>query len=177
MAIVPFPCTPIPEEIENHNQNNNYYYIRVRAREQIPPEMAEICEMYQDVFDRPMARYYQKQALEYLASGIQADMICAVIAYTGGAPRPSWAYASAVIERQAAQGARTAADFRGNVSSWRSTRSAAPAAAAPQPAPKCVIEQCYNQRVYTQEDEDRWEQEALAEMMADYEKMQAAGKL
>ena len=64
------------------------------------------------------------------------------LAYTGGAPRPSWAYAKAVIERQIAQGAKTAEDFHGNCTSWRQKRAVG---AAPV---KTVVEQRYSQRSY-----------------------------
>ena len=147
--VVPFTraransSSSLPEEsVTQLSGYNNYYY--TRAREDTTLDV--IAEMYLDTLGRPMPRYIQQEAEQLLASGIQADMICAVLAYTAAAPRPSWAYAKAVIEKQAAMGARTAADFHGNVSSWRQAR------ATPKPAPeqpkKRVLEQTYSQRQY-----------------------------
>lgn len=152
--VIPYP------DNKNSNTDNNYYYTHAHAR-----ELAEVAEMYQDTMGRPLPRYTATEVLELIQSGIQADMICAVLAYTAGAPRPSWAYARAVIERQAAQGARTAADFRGNVSSWRQQRAAAPGAAAPGAAApaKRVIEQQYEQRTYSPEQYAEIPEELLRE--------------
>ena len=125
-------------ENNNQSQYNNYYYIRAREHTENDVNVVEIAEMYQDVLGRPMPRFVEREVLTMLDSGIQADMICAVLAYTGGAPRPSWVYARTVLEKQAAMGAHTAADFHGNVCRWRSNHAAE--------GGKRVIEQQYQQR-------------------------------
>lgn len=140
---VPFPTrviysSPFPEkEKDKQAEYNNYYYIRAREHTEKGVNVVEIAEMYQDVMGRPMPRFVEHEVLAMLDAGIQADMICAVLAYTGGAPRPSWVYARTVLEKQAAMGARTAAEFHGNVSKWRSSRAA---------GGKRVQEQQYQQR-------------------------------
>ena len=117
-TILPF----IPTRTKNNNQtDNNYYYIR--AREDTESGVQMVAEMYMDALGRPMPRYVEHEVLGLMEGGIAADMICAVLAYTMAAPRPSWVYARTVIERQAAMGARTAADFNGNVASWRTARA------------------------------------------------------
>lgn len=148
-----------PEKKNNkHADNNNYYYIR--AREDISLDVQMVAEMYLDTLGRPMPRFVLKQVLELFDAGIQPDMVCAVLAYTAGAPRPSWAYARAVIERQAAGGARTAEDFYGNVSSWRQKRAQAPG------EPRRIRDQQYEQRQYDREELDGIPEDQLAEMEA-----------
>lgn len=161
--IIPYPNREILTD-----EYNNYYNTRAnacardtrayaRAREALPDQLQEIAEIFADVFSRPLSPWYRQQVEGYLSSGVQPDMICAVIAYTAGAPRPSWAYASAVLDRQIAQGARTAADFQGNVSSWRNSRSAA----APV---KRVVEQQYGQREYKPGQFDDIPEDLLADL-------------
>ena len=128
----------LPDKEKNdHTVYNNYYYIRAREETKNGVQMA--AEMYLDVLGRPMPRFVEQEVLGLLDAGIQPDMICAVLAYTGGAPRPSWVYARTVIEKQAAMGARTAEDFNGNVAKWRSSRQA---------GGKRVLQQRYEQRTY-----------------------------
>ena len=126
-SIVEFPracareysSSPVQLECKPASGDNNYYYTRVRARGNTNLGMEMVIEMYQDTLGRPMPRYTQMEVQQLMESGVQPDMVCAVLAYTAGAPRPSWAYARAVLDKQVAMGARTAADFQGNVSSWR----------------------------------------------------------
>jgi len=87
--------------------------------------------------------------------GATPELIAAVLDYTAEhAPRPTWAYARAVIGRKLAEGITTGAAFEASVAAWYG-RQAAPRAAADQlpagqPArpTKRVIEQCYAQRDY-----------------------------
>lgn len=153
------PFTPIREN-NNHSDNNNYYYIR--AREDITNGVEQVAEMYQDALGRRIPAFVVQEVLTLLSSGIQADMICAVLAYTAAAPRPSWIYARTVIEKQAAMGARTAADFNGNCSSWRAAR-ARPKAEPLQHGQRRVIEQAYGQRQYGTE-YDEMDEEQLEAM-------------
>lgn len=147
--VVPFARTRVntPSSTPNsdctqQSEYNNYYY--THAREDITMDVQEISEMYLDTLGRPMPRFVLNQVQQLITAGIQPDMICAVLAYTAGAPRPSWSYAYTVIQRQAAMGAKTAADFHGNVNQWRQDR----AAPKQYSQPKRVIEQRYEQRTY-----------------------------
>lgn len=110
-----------PEKNNNQAYNNNYYY--THAREDISLDVQMVGEMYLDTLGRQMPRYIAMDVQGMIDAGIGADMICAVLAYTTGAPRPSWAYARAVIEKQAAMGAKTAEQFHENVGKWRDSRS------------------------------------------------------
>lgn len=53
---------------------------------------------------------------------VEPSLICAVIEYTvQTAPRPSWAYANAVIKRQIAAGSKTAEDFSAACDAFRAS--------------------------------------------------------
>lgn len=149
-------------ECKQASGDNNYYYTRVRAREETNLGLEMVGEMYLDTLGRPMPAYIQHEVLQLIDSGIQPDMVCAVLAYTAGAPRPSWAYARAVLDKQIAMGARTAADFQGNVSSWRDARAAAKV--PPLQARKRTVEQQYDQRHYDPKEYDDIPADQLEEM-------------
>lgn len=154
----------LPDNVKAQGCEYNYYYY-IRAREHIENDVQEIADMYLDIMGRPMPRFVLREVQEYMQNGIGADMISAVLAYTGGAPRPSWAYARAVIDKQAAMGARTAAEFNGNVSRWRASKVAPnPSSASPAPKAKRVIEQQYEQRHYDPEELNAIPEDLLAEM-------------
>lgn len=109
--------------------------------------------LFEDVFCRHMPQIVAAEISDLMAKGASLDLICAVIRYTAGAPRPSWAYARAVLRRQMDMGTRTAADFQ-----------AREAARASAPPPKRVIEQCYGQRPYDPADFGELSDEQLAEL-------------
>lgn len=114
-------CTQIPQNTTNvvtfpekyndqlepnhdHDNNNNHACARARA-------WREVLDAYEDVMGRPMPRFVQSECEGFERSGVQLDMIKAVIEYTACAPRPSWAYARTVLYRSEERGIRTAADF------------------------------------------------------------------
>lgn len=130
---------PFPDKKNNQQSNNNYYY--TRAREDISLGVQMVSEMYFDTLGREMPRFVGQEVQSMIDAGIEPDMICAVLAYTTGAPRPSWAYARAVIEKQAQMGAKTAAQFHENIGKWRDTRSRQTSTNA-----RPVQEQRYSQR-------------------------------
>ncbi len=140
--------------------------IHARAREG-DAALAMLAEVYADVLGRPMPRFVAAELAERMQAGAQPDMLAAVLEYTGGAPRPSWAYARAVIDRQMGQGVLTASAFRRGVEQYRAERAALP----PQHAPigtakpqKRVIEQQYEQRPYDPAEDDTLSPEQLAEL-------------
>lgn len=108
-----------------HNNNNNNYYNNARARYNTQNTNFDVLEgAFYDVFGREMPRTVWEYLAGCIDAGAEVDLLAAIIEYTAGAPRPSWAYARAVIERQMAAGARTADDFRRGVDEWRATRTA-----------------------------------------------------
>lgn len=161
------PITPTRVQNNCIGDNNNYYYTRTRAREgTYDGDMAMLAEVYQDVLCRPMPRFVAAELAERMQAGAQPDMLAAILEYTGGAPRPSWAYARAVIDRQLAMGARTAAAFRAGVEQYRAarcTQTAQPGQPG-QYGPKRVQEQQYSQRPYDPADDDALSPEQLAEL-------------
>lgn len=110
---------------DHDNYNNNY--TRARAREEAQKYHArqmvsnmeqlrelvgyEVLDTYEDVFGRPMPRFVQREVADLLAD-VQTDMVVAVLEYTACAPRPSWAYARAVLIRNRDMGVRSAVAFR-----------------------------------------------------------------
>lgn len=162
-----YPVTPSRLENNNNGDNNNYYYTRTRAREgAYDGELAMLAEVYQDVLGRPMPRFVASELAERMQAGAQPDMLAAILQYTGGAPRPSWAYARAVIDRQMAMGTRTAAAFKRGVEQYRAARCTETAQPG-QPGQyglKRVQEQQYSQRPYDPAEDDLLSPEQLAEL-------------
>ena len=119
-----------PEESISCNQEYNYYY------------KAQIEEAYTATYGRKMPPVIRSQIRSLMAQGAMPDLITAVIEYSAAAPRPSWAYARTVLQRQMDMGTRTAAEFVTACSEYR--RKAAERAAGQ----RRVAEQCYSQREY-----------------------------
>lgn len=138
-----------PQEHYNY-YNNNYYaddgvslkhenIARAHAHEE---DWLVLEGAYFATFGRTIAPVVRAQMVQMLEQGAAPDLIAAVIEYSAAAPRPSWAYARAVLRRQMDMGTRTAADFDNACSNFR--RKAAERAAGP----RRVAEQCYSQREY-----------------------------
>ena len=90
----------------NHDHDNNNNHARARAR-----EWQDLLDAYEDVMGRAMPRFVQSEVEAFLRSGVQMDMVKAIIEYTACAPRPSWAYARTVLYRSEERGMKTATDF------------------------------------------------------------------
>ena len=92
---------------ENNNNNNNYNnHVRARVR-----EIEQIHDAYEDVLGRSMPRFVEREVLGMIADGVEPSMIRDVIEYTACAPRPSWAYARAVIYRNHEKGISSSGAF------------------------------------------------------------------
>lgn len=121
-----------PEESSSLSQDYNYYY------------KAQIEEAYTAIYGRKMPPVIRSQIRSLMAQGAMPDLIAAVIEYSAAAPRPSWAYARTVLERQLSMGTRTAEQFEASCMAFR--RKAAVKAAAWRG--KILPEQNYSQREY-----------------------------
>ena len=120
--VTPFPMLEC-NNLETNNNNNNYNYnnntrARVCAAVATAEEAAEHTIMhgdfgqtYMDAIGRPMPNVVRREIDEMTRRGIDSTLIHAVLEYTAGAPRPSWAYARAVILRNYARGINNDADF------------------------------------------------------------------
>ena len=153
------------------------YYYNNNSEECISSQDYYYNKAYEATYGRKMPPVIRSQIRDLMAQGAMPDLIAAVIEYSAAAPRPSWAYARAVLVRQLAMGTRTAEQFEAACDSYR--RKAAEKAASwrilpeqnysqreygPEyggmsaadieeakrlgPSPKRVIEQCYSQREY-----------------------------
>lgn len=163
--------SPFPQRVRNglsdHDNHDNHDHdagARVYARgcaracaREDAGQMQEIAELYEDVFCRHMPGIVAMEIMAMMAAGAGADLVAEIIRYTAGAPRPSWAYARAVLRRQMAMGTRTAEDFTAREAA-RAERIHA------NGMPKRVIEQCYEQRSYNAADFGELSEEQLAEM-------------
>lgn len=163
--------SPFPKRVRNglsdHDNHDNHDHdagARVYARgcaracaREDAGQMQEIAELYEDVFCRHMPGIVAMEIMAMMAAGAGADLVAEIIRYTAGAPRPSWAYARAVLRRQMAMGTRTAEDFTAREAA-RAERIHA------NGMPKRVIEQCYEQRRYDAAEFGELSEEQLAEM-------------
>lgn len=120
-----------PEESSSLSQDYNYY-------------KAQIEEAYTAIYGRKMPPVIRSQIRSLMAQGAMPDLIAAVIEYSAAAPRPSWAYARTVLERQLSMGTRTAEQFEASCMAFR--RKAAAKAASWR---KILPEQDYSQRDYS----------------------------
>lgn len=168
--VSPFPQRVI-NGLSNHDDHDNHDHdagarvyargcARACAREAAGGMPRELLELYEDVFCRHMPGIVAMEIMTMMAAGAGADLVAEIIRYTAGAPRPSWAYARAVLRRQMAMGTRTAADFAAR----EAERAERGLQNAGNGMPKRVIEQCYEQRRYDAAEFGELSEEQLAEM-------------
>lgn len=170
--------SPFPQRVINglsdhdHDNHDNHDHdagarvyartcARACAREAAGGMPRELLELYEDVFCRHMPGIVAMEIMAMMAAGAGADLVAEIIRYTAGAPRPSWAYARAVLRRQMAMGTRTAEDFTAREAA-RAERNFANG--QQMSMPKRVIEQCYEQRRYDAAEFGELSEEQLAEM-------------
>lgn len=105
--VTPFP---FPDSVKSNNTANHDhdYNNNIRARTR---EILEIDEAYEDVFDRKMPKFVWTEIQGFIADGVEPKLIRDVIEYTACAPRPSWAYARAVLYRSKEKGIKTSGAF------------------------------------------------------------------
>ena len=78
-----------------------------------------VLECYRSMLGYPAAPSVRMQMAKQLETA-EASLLCAALEYTAAhAPRPTWAYAKAVIDRQIILGSRTAADFNKACAAFR----------------------------------------------------------
>lgn len=169
--VSPFPQRVI-NGLSNHDNHDNHdhdagarVYARTCARAGARVETAgglpeELFALYEDVFCRHMPGIVAMEIMAMMAAGAGADLVAEIIRYTAGAPRPSWAYARAVLRRQMAMGTRTAEDFTAR----EAERAERGLHYGGNGMPKRVIEQCYEQRSYNAADFGELSEEQIAEM-------------
>lgn len=169
--VSPFTQRVINGQSDHDNHDNHDHdagarvYARTCARAGARVETAgglpeELFALYEDVFCRHMPGIVAMEIMAMMAAGAGADLVAEIIRYTAGAPRPSWAYARAVLRRQMAMGTRTAEDFTAR----EAERTERGLHYGGNGMPKRVIEQCYEQRSYNAADFGELSEEQIAEM-------------
>ena len=105
---------------DNYNNNNYNNNTRARVEGAITAEQetsaqvamhGDFGQTYLDSIGRPMPNVVRREIDEMIRRGISSALIHAVLEYTAGAPRPSWAYARAVILRNFARGINDDTEF------------------------------------------------------------------
>lgn len=155
------PHTPV----RDNKSTGNILYIyntRTRARN----EETEPLESCKTAFYMAFGFYPAPRIIDQITAmtddGISPDLIRAVLNYTADhAPRPTWAYAQAVIRRKLDEGITTGEAFEASVAAWyaaaaqrRQDVDSGTTQRAPKNtsrAGKTVIEQRYSQREYSPE--------------------------
>jgi len=163
--------TPFPHARDNNtgtcSDNNrqiyiNNIYIRARAREETE-QLVSSCYASQLGYWPTAAIMEQLRTM--MNGGADASLLCAVLEYTAqSAPRPSWAYARTVLQKQIAAGVKDADGFNQACSAYRAARSAAAPAYTPGYYKPQVQEQRYEQRHYDPAEYDDIPEDQLAQM-------------
>lgn len=109
------------KEQNNNNYNNNYNNnTRARVERALSAERnatsqqamhGDFAQIYEDSIGRPMPRIVGREISEMMEHGVSSGLISAVLEYTAGAPRPSWAYARTVILRNFSKGINSEDEF------------------------------------------------------------------
>lgn len=94
---------------------STYSPARARTREAV---MAELRTYYQDAFGLRCPPVARADMEWFLDAGIAPDVIRLCIDAATLAPRPSWAYARAILRRLRAEGVRTVDQYNKRQSDW-----------------------------------------------------------
>ena len=102
-AITPFPQTPITQQNENEEKSGSKSLCTTtRAR-----AIMKLSVYYREVFGTaacpPVA---QREISYFLGRGMTEDVICEAMDEASLAPRPSWRYARAVLDRCLSEGVK-----------------------------------------------------------------------
>lgn len=120
--ILPFPQgvnTPTGTE-------DGYYYYNNKPKHDYETSLKEVEKAYHDCFCGTMPQPIRNQVLGWIHGGVQADLITAILEYTVcTAPRPSWAYAAAVMRAQLLRGYTVAEQFTSDCREHQAERRAA----------------------------------------------------
>lgn len=105
--ITPFPQTPIPEN-ENQEQeaSTSSTTTRARAREgaELRVWMDDIARYYRDTLGCVMPPMAKRDVDAAIEAGLEPQLVIIALDETALAPRPSWAYARAILRRLLREG-------------------------------------------------------------------------
>lgn len=94
---------------------STYSPARARARE---ADMAIIRDYYRDTFGLRCPPVAERDIDRFLDAGITAEVVKICIDEAALAPRPSWAYARAILRRLMNEGVRTAQEYTKRQTDW-----------------------------------------------------------
>ena len=125
LKITPFPHTPNPENEENQREELSNSVTssttRVRAHARARDEVEQYyCDTFGTAAMPPVAIRQIDYAFE---QGMSPDLIMTAIDEAALAPRPSWAYARAIIQRLLAEGVLTPEAYTERQARFYSRRS------------------------------------------------------
>ena len=118
-AITPFPQTPVtPNENQARQSVSESLSTTTRAR-----AIMKLGVYYREVFGTaacpPVA---QREISYFLGRGMEEDVICEAMDEASLAPRPSWRYARAVLDRCLSEGVKTVDAYYERRARWENGR-------------------------------------------------------
>lgn len=128
LAVIPFPHTPNPENEERENSVSDLVTDSLttsaracaRTREEA---LEEIAEYFCDTFGAPvMPPVARRQCMAAMSQGLEPSLVFTAIDEAALAPRPSWAYAAAILRRLCAEGVLTQAAYFDRQERWQARR-------------------------------------------------------
>jgi len=128
LAVIPFPHTPNPENEEREEQlsqslSSSTTGARACARTR-ESAVEEIAQYYCDTFGAPKAPPVVIRECEFaLEQGMSWQLILITMDEAALAPRPSWAYARAIIRRLLGEGVLTPDAYAQRQARWQARRS------------------------------------------------------
>ena len=105
--ITPFPQTPIPgNENKEQEARTSSTTTRARAREgaEIRVWMDDIARYYRDTLGCVMPPMAKRDVAAAIEAGLEPQLVIIALDETALAPRPSWAYARAILRRLLREG-------------------------------------------------------------------------
>lgn len=124
LKTIPFPQTPNLENEEREEELSNSLSsstTRTRARAHAREEVEQY---YCDTFGAPIMPPVAVRMIDYaLERGMNPDVIMTAMDEAAQAPRPSWAYARAIIQRLLAEGVLTPEAYGRRQAQFYSRRS------------------------------------------------------
>lgn len=112
--------TTSTENYKDYNDNSVVVLLRARARareaqkptEKYMREMEAFAGYWRLAVGVQLPPIGRQRIAERLAEGVEAELIAEVIDQTSAAPRPSWAYCSAILDRLKREGISTLSDYQ-----------------------------------------------------------------
>ena len=112
-AVTPFPRTSYPQKNGEEPSVSDLVTTTTRARAK------KVESYYRECFGLPCPPRAQREITWWIRDGVDPDMICEAMDEATMAPRPSWLYARAIVERCRAEGVRTIDAYYERQAAWQ----------------------------------------------------------